>query len=99
IPEKWAYLIAHNTVQDASRLLRIHDVLIDQPGIGNSGLDGLWRNLIKENAENIRLFAFEYFLQVLADGFAFAIRVGRQEDSVRGFRGCAKFLNDFVLAR
>ena len=79
-----ADLIADQAVQDAPRLLRVDDLLIDAAGIFDGVLDRLGRDLIEEHAVDFGLVVVENLFQVLANRFAFAIRIGGKQDSVGG---------------
>ena len=75
-PEKRAELIANDAVENAARLLRVHQILIDVARIGNALLHDLFCDLIE--SDPARLFAgdIQKFLEMPADRLALAVRVG-----------------------
>jgi hypothetical protein len=91
VPQQRRDLVAHQPVQHAARLLRVHQVDVDLAGFSKPS-DGLLGDLVEHHAVELRaavLFFRELFLQVPADGFAFAVRVGRQVDGSTFFRRLA----------
>ena len=49
-PEQRAELIAHNTVKDTTRLLGIHQVIVDVPRLFDAPLNDVFRNFVKGDA-------------------------------------------------
>ena len=98
VPEQRADLIADKTIENAPRLLRINDVLIDPAGFFDGRANRLRRDFIEEDAEDLGLVPVENFFQVLADRFAFTIRVSREKNAIGGLRCGAQFFNDLFFA-
>src|SRR6185436_5526234 len=80
VPQQRADLITDEAIQNSARLLSIDNVLIDAAGILDRGFDGLGSDLIKHDAENFGLAATQQLFQVLANRFAFAIRVSSEQN-------------------
>ncbi|OQA39995.1 MAG: hypothetical protein BWY49_01200 [Candidatus Omnitrophica bacterium ADurb.Bin314] len=80
LPEKRTKLIADNPVQDASGLLRVHEVDVDITGMFERAQYGLLRDLMEFDAlypEVLVRFA-ENIRQMPADGLPLPVRVGRK---------------------
>ncbi len=62
-------------------------------------LHGAFGNFIEHHAKggHGRFPGHDLFGQMLADRFAFAIRVGREKDRVGGFRGLLQIRHDFPV--
>src|SRR4029078_4323362 len=96
VPKQRGNLVAHQAVEHAPSLLRVHPVLVDVARMLESLLYGALGDLFEGHATDavglvaILLLLFlllsvaQFFGQVPGDGFAFAVRVGRQIDVVRG---------------
>ena len=82
LPQQRANLIAHQPVQNAARLLRVHQMRIDFAGALKSFPDRVARNLIKEYPVEFLLGRIQKLVQVLANGLALAVRVSRQVNGV-----------------
>src|SRR5207237_9700709 len=75
VPEQRTDLITNEPVENASRLLRVNDVLIDAAGMFDSRADRFRRNLIEENPKDFSIFvAVEDLFQMLANGFSLTVR-------------------------
>src|SRR5207237_4780119 len=85
VPQQRRDLIADNAVEHASRLLRIHQVLVDLPRMLESFLHRPLGDLIESDAmdrDTARLLATlaaaiarQFLGEMRRDGFAFAIRI------------------------
>ena len=53
VPQQRRNLVAHQAVQHAARLLRVHQVLVDFAGMLERGLDRLRRDFVEHHAEDI----------------------------------------------
>ena len=84
VPQQRRNLVAHQPIQYAARLLGVHQVQVHRPRLLERLLDGAGRDLVEHHPIKLRAFfrAVQLFLQVIADGFAFAIRVSRQINGV-----------------
>ncbi len=51
VPQQRRYLVAHQAVQHAARLLRVHQILVDFAGMLERGLDCLRRDLVEHHAD------------------------------------------------
>ena len=85
VPKQGRDLVAHQTIEHAARLLRVHQLLVDHAGVLKRLLNGVLGDLVEHHPVNMRpavLLALQLLLQMKADGLAFAVGVGRQ---VNGF--------------
>ena len=98
IPKQRADLVSHEPVENPARLLRVDDMLVDAARILDGRANRLRRDLIKKDAEHFGLVAVEDFLEVLANRFAFAVRVSGEQNAIRGPGGSAQFLDDFFFS-
>src|ERR1035438_2948226 len=100
IPEQRRNLVAHQPVEHAAHLLRVHQVLVHLPGVLEGQIDSLLGDLVEHHAENLgdALFVLQFFLEVVADGFAFAVRIGREIDFIHILGGGFQFGDELLLA-
>ncbi len=94
VPQQGRDLEADEAVEDAAGLLGIDQVPIDLAGMGEGLLHGLLGDFVEGDAmDGLRLFfmaaatvgvAAEFFGEMGGNGFAFAVRIGRQIDGVGG---------------
>ncbi len=99
LPEQGADLVTHQPVQDAARQLCVHLVLVDSPRVLEGLQDGVLGDFVKEHPVDIFGLARQFFVEVLADGFPFAIGVGREIDVVDPLGRGAQFLDHLHLGR
>ena len=102
IPKQRRNLVAHQPVQNAPRLLRVHEVLIQVPGMLECLLHRLLRNLVEGHPLN--LFPLlgrraQLQRQVVRNRLALAVRIGRKIDFVSPGRGLLQLRDDFLFAR
>ena len=97
VPEQRADLVAHQTIEDSPGLLCIDDMLIDSAGMLHRGANCLWRDFVEKDAKDFGLVAVEDFFEMLADRFAFPIRVGSEKDTPCSLRRSAEFFDDFFF--
>ena len=112
VPEQRRNLIAHQPIENAPGLLRIHEILVDVTRMLESFTDGTLRDLVKSDAANaLRFIALLFFLfllpvgfaqffrQVGSDGFSFAIRIGREIDGIHPERQLLQPGDNFLFTR
>ena len=99
VPKQRADLITDKPVEYPSGLLRIHNVLIDAPGFFHGCPNRLRSDLVEENAEDLAFVVVENLFQVLADRFAFTIRVRSEKDALSPFCCRAEFLDNLFFSR
>ena len=88
VPQQRRDFVTDQAVEHAAGLLRLHQVNIDCQRLVECLLHSIGGDFVEHHAENgrlIRLLRLEFFLQMPADGFAFAIRVSRQVDGIDAF--------------
>ena len=87
--EQRRHFVTHQTIEHAARLLCVDQVLVDLFRMLESFLHRALGDLIEHHAKG-RYGGFlrdDLLREVLADGFAFSIRVGGQVNSVNFFGG------------
>ena len=82
VVEERRKFIAHEAVQDAACLLRIHEVVVDLARVLQRLCDGLGGNFVKFDAVLAVLIEPQHRLQVPRDGLALTVGVGREIDAV-----------------
>ena len=80
LPEHRADHVAHDAVQDAARLLRVHAVDIDRTRCLKRLENGAAGDLIKLHALCLQWIHAQEFRQVPGDRFALTVQVGRKPD-------------------
>ena len=97
-PQEGAELVTHQTVQHTAGLLGVEQIFVDGAGVGHALLHALFGDLVKGDAVGGVGVQPQDVGQMPADGFAFAVRVGRQQNAV-GVLGLAfEFLDELFLA-
>ena len=102
IPEQGGDFVAHQAVQHAAGLLRVHQVQIDLPGFLESCLDRFGGDFVEQHPEDLLplgLVGGEHVGQMRADRFAFAVRVRGKIDSVSFLTGFLQLRHHLGLAR
>src|SRR5215213_2172163 len=102
VPEQGADLIAHDAVEQAARLLRIDEVLVDLGRVPEGFLDSRLGYLVEEHpADRLAVLspAFQLLLYVPADSLALAVRVGRHIDHLGVLGGRLELLDDLLFSR
>jgi hypothetical protein len=84
-PRRAGHSAADEAIKNAAGLLGVDAVDIDLEGLFEGLPDGVLRDFVKHHARSNfgpsgSFFGFEFFLEVPADGFAFAVRVSREVD-------------------
>ena len=98
VPQNGADLVADQPIEHAAGALRVDHLLVDRAGMRERVLNRLFGDLVEGQTMNLALLALELVLDVPADRFAFAVRVGRDVD-VSGIFGRVSQLLDDLLAR
>ena len=88
---------AHEPVQHAPGLLRIHQVQVDVPGMLDGLQDGRLGDFMEYDAAGFRGVQAQRFRQVPGDGFPFAVLIGGEPDGLGGRRELLQFGDDFLL--
>ena len=95
-PQQGGEFIAHDAVQDAPRLLGVHQVLVDGPGGGNRVVDHLLGDLVEGDPIGLVVRDIQQLLQMPGDGLPLPVRVGGQIDPA-ALLGCLLQVADHVL--
>ena len=97
-PEERAELVAYQTVQHPAGLLGIEQILVNGAGVGHALLHALFGDLVKGDAVGLVGVQPQNVCQMPADGFAFTVRVGRQQHAVCVFGLALELLDELFLA-
>ena len=98
LPQQGGDLIAHDPVQHPARLLGVHQVLIDGPGVGDGVVDHLAGDLVEGHPAGLVVGQVQQLLQVPGDGLPLPVRVGGQEDPAALLGGLLQVVDDILLA-
>ena len=98
VPQDRADLVTDEAIQDPARLLRVRLVHIDRAGCGDRGGDALLRDLVDEDAMEVRVLTLDLFGDVPCDRFTFAIRIGCEEHGLDLARGLTNLREHLLLA-
>ena len=100
LPQERRHLVAHDAVEDAPRLLRVHERHVDSARLRDGLEDRGLRDLVVRHALE-RLLAgrgLEYLVQVPRDRLPLAVGIAREVYLVRGLYGRLEFGDDLLLA-
>src|ERR1017187_6987899 len=86
-------LVAHNPIQNASRLLRIDQLHVDLTGMVEGGAYRVLRDFVELDTEKLGavLLALQDLPQMPGNRLAFPIRIGRQVNLLGTLRGLLQF--------
>ena len=87
VPQQRAQLIADQAVEDAARLVRVEQVVIELRGIGDRLFYSGRRNLMQQHAADLGLGLAEMIGDMPCDRLAFAIGVAGEVDVVLALGG------------
>ena len=90
--------VTDETVQDAARLLRVDEVLVDGPRVLHARFDATLRDLVERDTVLFLHVQTHDRGEVPCDGFPFAVGVGREVDVVVLLCIVLQFLDQFLLA-
>ena len=90
--------VTDETVQDAARLLRVDEVLVDGPRVLHARFDAALRDLVERDTVLLVQVETHDGGEVPGDGFPFPVRVGREVDVVIFLCIVLQFLDQFLLA-
>src|SRR5690606_40702584 len=82
LPEEGREPVADEPVEDAARLLRPHQAVVEGPGVLERALDGVAGDLVEDQAL-VGNLGLEQLQQVPTDRLALAVLVGGEEELVR----------------
>src|SRR5437773_5530843 len=86
LPEERRHRVAHETVDDAARLLSVHQILVDVTGMLGRVGDRRGGDLVESDAPQLALRPADHIRQMPGDRLALAVEVGREPDVRRGLR-------------
>ena len=98
LPKERGQLVAHDAVEHAARLLRVHEVLVDLARARDALLHDVLRDLVEGHAPGLLIVQVEQILEMPRDGFALAVRVRREIDGVALLRGLLQLADQGLLA-
>ncbi len=96
-PEHGRQLEAHDTIQHPSRLLRVHQVLIDGARILYRFLNGIFGDLMKNNALGILFFQIQRIEKMPRNGFPLPVLVRSQPYRIGLFSSRLQFGHHLLL--
>ena len=101
LPQQRRHLEAHQTVQNAPRLLRIDARMVDLARMGHRVLHGTTSDfVVGDAADGLALRdILKHFAQMPGDGLPFAVRIGREQNFVRRLRRLAQLVHHLFLVR
>ena len=79
LPQERREGVAHQPVEDAPRLLRAHEAVVDLAGVGQRLLDGFAGDLVEHHAPH-RHLGLQHLRQVPRDALALAVLVGGEDE-------------------
>ncbi len=97
VPEQRGKLVAHDAVDDAAGLLRVHQRHVQVARALQRFSDGGLGDLMEADALERRVGLYN-FPQMPADSLSLAVRVGRQVDDVRVLRDHVQVRDNFLRA-
>jgi hypothetical protein len=98
LPQDGAHAVAHQAVEDAPGLLRVHLLLVDVLRLLEGLLDGALRDLVEDHAAEALLAPHSQgFGEVPADGLALPVGIGGQVDRLRLLGGRAQLVQHLAL--
>ena len=86
LPEQRGHRVAHEPVDDAARLLRVHQILVDLAGMLEGLVDRRGGDLVEGHAAELGLRDLDDIREMPGDRLAFAVEVGGEPDMVRPLR-------------
>ncbi len=98
LPQQRRYRITHQPVQNAPRLLRPHQVVVDRTRRLQRLLDRLSRNLVKNHPPD-RNFRLQHLKKMPADALPFPVLVRRQQNLIRPLQSRPQLGNNLLLVR
>ena len=98
LPQQGGDLIAHDAVQHPARLLGVHQIHIDGPGVGDGVVDHLLGDLVEGHPVGLVVRDAQHLLQVPGDGLALPVGVGGEEHFLTLLGGFFQLVNDLFLA-
>ena len=98
LPQQRRQLVAHDAVQHAAGLLGVHQILIDVAGVTDAVRHHLFGDLIERDPPRLLIRQVQKMLQMPADGFAFAVRVGGEVDGLAPLCRRLELLDDILFA-
>ena len=98
LPQQGRELIAHDTIQHAPRLLRVHQILVDGAGMLDGILHHLFGDLVERHALRLAVRQLQQMLQMPADGLSLSIRVGGEIDSLALVSGGFQILDNILFS-
>ena len=96
LPQHGRELEAHQTVQNAARLLGVHEVHVDRAGLLDGLQNGPFGDLVEDDALGLVDGETQHFGQVPGDGFSFAVFIGGEPDGLL-LREARELVDDLLL--
>ena len=98
LPEDGRHLVAVEAVEDAARLLRVDEALVDLARLAECAIDRVLRDLVEDHAAN-RHGRLQHLEQMPGDRFALAVFVCCEQELVRVLQELLQLADPFLLVR
>ena len=98
LPQQRGELVAHDAVQHPARLLGVHQVHVQLPGMGDGLIDHLLGDLVEGDPVGLVVGQAEQLLQMPGNGFALPVRVGGQIDGFALLGRLLQIADDVLFA-
>ena len=100
VPQHLAHLVAHEPVQHAPGSLRVHQLLVDDRGIGHGLLNASGRDLVEQHPRHRQGFrGLDGLQQMPGDGLPFSIRVSGEDQFIGALGRGPQLRHHFGLGR
>ena len=96
-PQNRRQFEAHQAVQRTAGLLRVHQVIVDVPRMLHGFQNGVFGNLVEDDAAGAGLVQPEHLGQVPGDGLPFAVLIRSQPDGLCRIGGLFQFGDEPLL--
>ena len=90
-PKDWAQAVTYQTVEDAARLLGVHQIHIDLPGLGKRVRHRFFGDFMENDPFHLVRFHLSGFHHMPGDRFAFTIWVSGEENFLASRGLCRDF--------
>src|SRR5260221_716391 len=98
LPEDRRDLVAVEAIEDAARLLRVDETLVDRTRLAERTIDRILRDLVEDHAPD-RNGRLQHLEQVPGDRLALTVLVCREQELVRILQELLQLADPFLLVR
>ncbi len=97
LPQHGRQLEAHDAVEHAPRLLRVHSVEVDAAWVGNGMEDGFFRDFMEHDPSGVLRFQSQHLVKMPCNGFSLAVFIGCEPHSLGFCRCFAQFAHKLLF--